>query len=132
MHPSVHSSTIYNSQNMGKNLNVHQQMDKEDGMEWNGILCSLTQSCPTLCNPMDCSLPGKNFPGKNIGTGCHFLQGIFLTQGSNPISCIGRWILCHCAIWEAPTEYYSTIKKNETMPFTATWMDLEMDLRISY
>ena len=27
------------------------------------------------------------FPGKNTGVGCHFLlQGIFLTQGSNPVS----------------------------------------------
>ena len=27
----------------------------------------------------------ENFPGKNIGVGCHFLlQGIFLTQGSKP------------------------------------------------
>ena len=26
-----------------------------------------------------------DFPGKNTGIGCHFfLQGIFLTQGSNP------------------------------------------------
>ena len=26
-----------------------------------------------------------NFPGKNTGVSCHFvLQGIFLTQGSNP------------------------------------------------
>ena len=23
-------------------------------------------------------------------------------------------------------EYYSTIKKNETMPFATTWVDLEM------
>ena len=34
-------------------------------------------------------LPGSSvhgiFPGKNTGVGCHFLlQGIFLTQGSNP------------------------------------------------
>ena len=36
----------------------------------------VTQSCPTLFNPMDCSLLGScpwNFPGKNIGMGCHFL-----------------------------------------------------------
>ena len=33
-----------------------------------------------------------NFPGKNTGVGCHFpLQGIFLTQGSNP--CLLR-LLC--------------------------------------
>ena len=49
---------------------------------------SVAQSCPALCNSMDCSLPGCAvhgvFPGKNIGVGCHFLfQGIFLTQGLN-------------------------------------------------
>ena len=49
----------------------------------------ITQSCLTLCHPMDCSLPGSSiqgiFPGKNIGVGCHFLlQGIFPTQESNP------------------------------------------------
>ena len=49
--------------------------------------CSITELCPTLCNPMDLSPPGSSvhgvFPGKNIGVGCHFLpQGIFLTQGS--------------------------------------------------
>ena len=34
------------------------------------------QSCPTLCDPMDCSPPGSSvhgiFPGKNTGVGCHF------------------------------------------------------------
>ena len=46
----------------------------------------LTQLCPTLCNPMDCSLPGSSdFPGKHPGVGCHFLlQRIFPIQGSNP------------------------------------------------
>ena len=46
------------------------------------------QSCPTLCDSMDCSPPGLClwvFPGKNPGVDCHFLlQGIFLTQGLNP------------------------------------------------
>ena len=48
----------------------------------------VTQSCLTLCNPMDCSLPGSspwNSPGKNTGVGCHsLLQGIFLAWGLNP------------------------------------------------
>ena len=45
-----------------------------------------------LCNPMDCSLPGSCIHGilqarvlESTGVGCHcLLQGIFLTQGSNP------------------------------------------------
>ena len=47
----------------------------------------VAQSCTTLCDPMDCSLPGSSwdFPGKSAGVGCHFLlQGNFPTQGSNP------------------------------------------------
>ena len=52
------------------------------------VLCLVTQSCLTLCDPMDCSLPGSSFhgdsPGKNIGVGFHaLLQGIFPTQGLN-------------------------------------------------
>ena len=52
-------------------------------------MCLVTQSCPPLCNPMDCSPPGssvhRDSPGKNSGVGCHaHLQGIFPTQGSNP------------------------------------------------
>ena len=47
------------------------------------------QLCPTVCDSIDCSLPGFSVrgdsPGKNTGVDCHdFLQGIFLTQGSNP------------------------------------------------
>ena len=49
----------------------------------------VAQSCPALCNHMDCSLLGFlhpwDFPGKSTGVGCHFLlQRIFSTQGSNP------------------------------------------------
>ena len=43
-----------------------------------------------------------DFPGKINGMGCHFLlQGNFPTQGSNPCLQVGRWILYHCATWEA-------------------------------
>ena len=56
--------------------------------------CLVTKSCPTLCNPMDHSPPGSSVCGilqaRIIGVGCHFpLQGIFLTQGSNP--CLPHW-----------------------------------------
>jgi len=62
------------------------------------VLCLVAQSCLTLCNPMDCSLPGcsvhGDYPGKNTGVGCHtLLQGIFTTQGLNPSLKHGRQIL---------------------------------------
>ena len=56
------------------------------------------QSCPILCDPMDCSPPESSVHGighsKNTGVGYHFLlQGTFLTQGSNPCVLHYRWIL---------------------------------------
>ena len=64
------------------------------------VLCLVTQSCPTLCDPMSCRPPCSsvhgNSPGKNTGVGCHaLLQGIFPTQGSNPGLLPCRWILTH-------------------------------------
>ena len=69
-------------------------------------VCQVTQACLTLCDLMDCSLPGSSAHGsllqyspglsKNTGVGCHTLfQGFLPTQGSNPhlFSCTGRWVL---------------------------------------
>ena len=43
----------------------------------------VSQLCPTVCNPTDCS--PWNSPGQNTGVGsCFHLQGVFLTQGSKP------------------------------------------------
>ena len=64
------------------------------GEKIHALMCSLTvcegevpQLCPTLWDPM---MPTKllrpwDFPGRSTGVGCHFLlQGLLLTQGSNP------------------------------------------------
>ena len=50
---------------------------------------SIAQSCPTLCNPMDCSLPGSFVHGIFQATvlewiAISFSRGIFPTQGFNP------------------------------------------------
>ena len=51
-----------------------------EGAKW--VL--VTQSCPALCNPMDCSPPGSSVHGDSPGKNSHaLLQGIFLTQGLN-------------------------------------------------
>ena len=60
--------------------------------------CVCAQSRPTLCDPMDYSPPGSFVHGilqARTGVGSHFLlQGIFLTQGSNPH-------LLHLLHWQA-------------------------------
>ena len=72
---------------------------------------SITQSCPTLCDSMDCGPSGSsvhgNSPDKNTGVGCHaLLQGIFQTQGSNPSLLHCRWILYHLS-HQGSQEYWS-------------------------
>ena len=73
-------------------------------------LCAVlnAQSCPTLCNLMDCSPPGSSIhgdsPGKNTGVGCRaLLQGIFPIQGLNPGLPHGRQILYHLSHEGSPS-----------------------------
>ena len=69
------------------------------------LSCVCAQSCPILCNSMEPAglLCPWDFPGKNTGVGCHFLlQGIFLTQGSNPR-------LFHLLHWQAGSLWLSQL-----------------------
>ena len=64
------------------------------------MLCLVSQSCLTLCDPMDCSPPDSSVhgdsPGKTTGMGCHaLLQRIFPIQESNPGLPHFRQILHH-------------------------------------
>ena len=72
---------------------------REDHEGPRACVCSVTESCPTPCDPVDCSPPGSSVqgdsPGKNTGVGCHaLLQGLLPTQGSNPR-------LLHLLHWQA-------------------------------
>ena len=53
----------------------------------------LLQSCPSLCDPMDCDPSDSSVHGKNTGVGCRaLLQGVFLNQRSNlHLSCLLNW-----------------------------------------
>ena len=79
-------------------------------------LRSVAQSCPSLCNLMDCSLPRSSVygdsPGKNIGVGCRaLLQGTFPTQGSTHC----RWILYHLS-HQRSTSWKQTHEKKTFYP----------------
>ena len=92
----------------------------------------VAQSCPTLCDPTDCSPPGSSVhgdsPGRNTGLGCHsLLQRIFPTQGSNP-SLLDWWAdsspLSHLGSllfkYEVMPKLSITGQKNRKLPFR-TW-----------
>ena len=71
--------------------------------------CSVTQSCLTLCDPMDCSPPGSSDHGILQARILEWVAISYSRGSSWPrdwtwvscISCIGRQILHHCATWEA-------------------------------
>ena len=80
-------------------------------------MCLVAQSCPTLCNPMDCSPPASSVhgdsPGKNSGGGSHaFLRGIFPTQGLNPDLPHCRQILYSLSHQGSNTKIYRVIVKS--------------------
>ena len=95
-------------------MSINRWMDKENVVHiYNGILrvCWVTQSCPTLCNSMDCSLPVSSVHG--IFQAVYWLGFPFPTPGEsswprgwNCISCTGRWILYHRATWEVHSKSY--------------------------
>ena len=72
------------------------------------LYCFVTQSCLTLCDPMDCSLLGSSVYGIFQARilewfAISFSRGSFQPRDWTHISCTGRWILYHWAMREAPT-----------------------------
>ena len=55
-------------------------------MNAQGIACIHAKSCLTLCNPMDCSLPGSFVHGISLGKNTECLSGLSFPPGdlSNP------------------------------------------------
>ena len=69
--------------------------------------CFVVKSCLTLCDSVNCSLPGSSvcswdFPGKNIGwIAISFSRGSSLNSDRTHVPCIGRQIVYHWATREA-------------------------------
>ena len=84
------------------------------------MLCTYLPSPVWLfVTPMDCSLPGYSVrgdsPGNNTGLGCHtFLQGIFLTQGSNSG-------LPHCILSKPPGKLKNTGVGSHPFSRVSSW-----------
>ena len=92
--------------------------------KWNGqafmpsclyVCAELLQSCPTLCNPMGCHIPGFSVQG--------IFQAIILEWVAMPsskassqprdqiyVACMDRWILYHRITWYMLNQSYSSAK----------------------
>ena len=84
------------------------------------LACVHARSCLTLCDPMDCSLLGFSVHGIFQARILEWVA-ISSSMGScqprdrtrvSCISCTGRWILYHCAMWETPAGSYGTFTFN--------------------
>ena len=97
----------------------------------NGILhaCSVAQLCVTLCNTMDCSPPGSSVH--------EILQARIFPPAEDlpdpeikPMSSASPSLAGGFFTTEPPggTQWNIIVsdKNNEIMPFSATWMDLEI------
>ena len=71
------------------------------------------QSCLTLCHPMDCSPSGTSAHGISQARILEWVAISYSRRSSWPrdrthvscISCIGRRVLHHCAIWKAQKKW---------------------------
>ena len=78
------------------------------------LLCCcwlVAQLCPTLCDPLDCSLPGSSIHGISQGSILGWLAVSFSRRSSHPraqahTSCLGRRVLYPWAAREAPLCVY--------------------------
>ena len=69
-------------------------------------MCSVSQSCPTLWDPLGCSPPGSSVPGISqvkllVWVAISFSRGSSWPRGWTCVFCIGRWIIYHWTTWEA-------------------------------
>ena len=102
---------------------------RENASTTSACVCLVTQSCLTLCDPMDCSPSGSSV--------CGILQERILEWVSMPssrgssqlrnrthvsyIPCIGRWVLYHqCHLEKEAENVFQDIVKSWSTDFYAT------------
>ena len=67
-------------------------------MKWSEV--KVTQSCPTLCDTMDCTVSPWNYPGQDIGVAFPFSRGSSQTRDWTQVSHIAVGFFTSWAIRE--------------------------------
>ena len=80
-----------------------------------GWCCLVAKSCPTLCDPVDCSPPSSSVHGIFQArilewVTSSYSRGSFWSKDQTHIfcvSCVGRQIIYHCTAWEVLEKGYN-------------------------
>ena len=114
---------------------------------WEACVCA--QSCPTICDPIDSSLPGSSVHGTFQARILEW-DAISYSRGSSRsrdwtcisyVSWIGRWILFHWGTWEARCRVWNMgrglgepvqinqceLPTGEELSFLTSWVDFGHD-----
>ena len=90
-HTHTHTHMILDfpaSETVRKHTHTHTQTHTHRLLFISHLVCVRAQSCPTLCNPMACSLPGSSVHGTSLArildsVAFSYSRGIFPIQGLN-------------------------------------------------
>ena len=84
----------------------------------NQVKVKVAQSCPTLCDPMDCSLPGSSVQGilqaRRLECVAISLSGDLLIEGLNPGLLHCRQILYHLSHQGSPRNSLKELKTHQS------------------
>ncbi|CAN0448480.1 unnamed protein product [Rangifer tarandus platyrhynchus] len=90
-------------------------------------MCVCVLSCVQLCDPVDCSLLGSVhgiFQARTLEqVAISYSRGSSRPKDQTCISCascIGRWILYHCATWEASDDNRQHLQVHFFYPYDST------------
>ena len=121
---------IFNPQTKWKTKNYCSHFSNwESEMKWKSLIMSDSATSWTVAHQAPLSLDS---PGKNTRMGCHsLLEGIFLTQGSNPGLLHCRQILYHWATREVLESeamwFFQDVTANNLPTGIRTWGSNQAD-----
>ena len=97
---------------------------------WCCLFCLVTQSCPALCDPRDCSLPGSPVHRLSQARIQEWVAISFSRGSSQPRdrtcgSYISRQMLYHWAIWEAQPHVRDEETETQGIPYMSSELSPE-------